>query len=350
VKIGGGNSVAVQTMTNTKTEDVHSTLEQIYAAESAGCDLIRISCPTAESTLAVRSIIKTLSDRGSADTAHIPIIADIHFDYRRAIEAMEAGVQGVRINPGNIGNEGLKEIVKKAKESACSLRIGINSGSIERDVLLKYGKPTAAALVESAVLNCKKLEDLDYTNFKVSVKSSDVRTAVEAYRKLSEMIEYPLHLGITESGTYFPGTIKSSIGIGTLLMEGIGDTIRVSLSGNILDEIKVGRQILKSIGMLNNCVDIVSCPTCSRALIDVIGISQEIERYCENIRISLKISILGCVVNGPGEAMTADIGVFGFNESGLAKIYVRGKEKCIAEESRIVEIIKDVISEIEPES
>ncbi|MDR2598531.1 MAG: flavodoxin-dependent (E)-4-hydroxy-3-methylbut-2-enyl-diphosphate synthase [Holosporales bacterium] len=333
VEIGGGAPISVQTMTNTKTEDVRATLSQIERAKIAGCDLIRISCPSQEATGVLREILAQ---------SMMPIIADIHFDYRRAIEAIEAGVHGIRINPGNIGSIGLQEIVKALDGTDCILRIGVNSGSIERDILERYGEPTAEALAESAELNCRKLEDLGFARLKVSVKSSNVRTAVSAYRMLSQRIDYPLHVGITEAGTSFPGTIKSAIGIGSLLMDGIGDTIRVSLSGDIVEEVKVGRQILKSLGLLMGCIDIVSCPTCARALIDVISLSTALEEYCENIRSNIKISILGCVVNGPGEAIHSDIGIFGFKK-GLAKIYVNGKEVGIVEEHSLLKMVKEIV-------
>ncbi|MDR1289467.1 MAG: flavodoxin-dependent (E)-4-hydroxy-3-methylbut-2-enyl-diphosphate synthase [Holosporales bacterium] len=334
IEIGDGSPISVQTMTNTNTEDVRATLAQIDRAKSAGCDLIRISCPTKDSTIALREILR--SDQ------KIPIIADIHFDYRRAIEAIEAGVHGIRINPGNIDSTALQEIVKALKNADCALRIGVNSGSIERDILDKYREPTAEALVESAVLNCRKLEDLDFTRVKVSVKSSNVRTSVTAYRMLSQSIDYPLHVGITEAGTCFPGTIKSAVGIGSLLLDGIGDTIRVSLSGDIAEEVKVGRQILKSLGLLAGSIDIVSCPTCSRTLIDVIGLSKALEEYCENIYLNMKISILGCVVNGPGEASNSDIGIFGFKK-GHAKVFVSGKELGIFEENRLLDLMMGIV-------
>ena len=335
LKIGGGADISVQTMTNTNTEDIKSTIQQINQATELGCDLIRVSCPTPASTIALKEIIKN---------SQIPIIADIHFNYKRAIESIESGAACVRINPGNTPESGIKEIIKAAKDNNVAIRIGINSGSIENDILEKYKEPSVDAIVESAVLNCKKLEDLDFQNFKISVKSSDVQTSIEAYRKLSQLIDYPLHLGITESGTLFPGTIKSAIGIGSLLADGIGDTIRVSLSSDISDEIKVGKQILKSLNLLKDCINIVSCPTCSRTLIDVIEISRDLEEYCESINKSLKISVLGCVVNGIGEAAEADIGVFGFKK-GIAKLYIKGKEFKTIEESEIFSILKELIDE-----
>ena len=333
VKIGGGAPISIQTMTNTNTEDIEATLAQINLAADLGCDLIRVSCPTPESTVALKEIVKN---------SQIPIIADIHFNYKRAIEAIEAGAACVRINPGNTPHNGIKEIVFAAKSNDVAIRIGINSGSIEKNILDKYGEPSVDAIVESAVMNCKILEDLDFFNFKVSVKSSDVKTSIEAYRKLSHMINYPLHLGITEAGTFFPGAIKSAIGIGALLADGIGDTIRVSLSSDIADEIKVGRQILKSLGLLKDSVNIVSCPTCSRTLIDVIGVSKSLNDYCELMNKDLKISVLGCVVNGIGEARDADIGVFGF-KNGVAKLYVHGEEVDTLPDSEVIDRVKKLI-------
>ncbi len=336
IKIGGGAAISVQTMTNTKTEDINATLDQIRLAAEMGCDLIRVSCPTPESTVAIKKIVQNSS---------LPIIADIHFNYKRAIEAIEAGVACVRINPGNTPDNGIKEIVKAAKENNVAIRIGINSGSIEKNILDKYGEPSIEAIVESAVSNCHKLEDLGFFSFKVSVKSSDVITTIKSYRKLSKLIDYPLHIGITESGTFFPGSIKSAIGIGSLLADGIGDTIRVSLSDDIREEVRVGRQILKSLGVLKNTINVVSCPTCSRTLIDVIGISKALNDYCDSVKKDLKISILGCVVNGIGEAKNADIGIFGF-KSGIAKLYVKGKEIEELKESDIFGIVSKLITEL----
>ncbi|MDR3031282.1 MAG: flavodoxin-dependent (E)-4-hydroxy-3-methylbut-2-enyl-diphosphate synthase [Holosporales bacterium] len=335
VKIGGGAPISVQTMTNTNTEDIKSTIEQIRKAEGLGCDIIRVSCPTKEASLALKEIIKQ---------SKIPVIADIHFNYKRALEAIESGAHCVRINPGNIGEAGMKEIVKSARDHNIPIRIGVNSGSVEKDILNKFGEPNVDALVESAVLNSKKLEDLDFFNFKVSVKSSNVLTMISAYRKLSKKIDYPLHLGVTEAGTLFPGTIKSSIGIGSLLADGIGDTIRASISGSIEDEVKIGRQILKSLGLLNNSVNIISCPTCSRTLINVIEISNELEKICEDLRKNLNISVLGCVVNGPGEAREAEIGVFGFKPK-VATVCVRGSEIGIFDESEVIRIVRNLINE-----
>ncbi len=335
VKIGGGADLTVQTMTNTNTEDIKATLDQINSVVELGCDLVRVSCPTKESTLALKEIVKN---------SRIPIIADIHFNYKRAIESIESGALCIRINPGNTSDYGIKEIVKAAKDYNVAIRIGINSGSVEKDILEKYKEPCVDAIVESAVRNCEKLEDLDFYNFKISVKSSEVRNSISAYRKLSKLIDYPLHIGITESGTLFSGTIKSAIGIGALLADGIGDTIRVSLSADIREEVKVGKQILKSLGLLKNSVNIISCPTCARTGINVMEISKYLEKYCENIKKPLRISILGCVVNGIGEAKEADIGIFGFSP-GIVKIYLKGKELEKIKSEYVIERVKKLIDE-----
>ena len=326
VKVGGNSDISVQTMTNTLTEDVESTVRLIKDAEKHGCDIIRVSCPTKESTVALSKII---------DQVSIPVIADIHFNYKRALEAIESGAHCIRINPSNIEFLHIKEIVKSLIDNKASLRIGINSGSIEKDILDKYKEPSADAMVESALLNAKKLEDIGFTDFKISVKSSDVISSIMAYRKLSDACDYPLHIGVTESGTMFPGSIKSAIGIGSLLADGIGDTIRVSLSDDPILEIKVGKQILKSLGLLKNCVNIVSCPTCARTLIDVISISKELDKISEEYKKTMTISVLGCVVNGVGEAKAADIGIFGFKK-GIAKIYFKGEEYITCNESDIL--------------
>ena len=335
VKIGGGAKISVQTMTNTKTEDIAATVDQIKYAESFGCDIVRVSVPTPDSTKALKEIIHSVD---------IPVIADVHFNYKRAIEAMESGADCVRINPGNIGDFGMNEIIAAAKAHNIPLRIGINSGSLEKEILDRFKEPTSDALVESALLNIKKLEDQDFFEFKISVKSSDVETMISSYRKLSEKTQYPLHLGVTESGPVFPGTIKSAIGIGSLLADGIGDTIRVSLSGDISEEIKVGKGILKSLNLLENCVNVVSCPTCARALIDVVSISNELEMFFEKMDKKLKISVLGCVVNGPGEAREADIGIFGFKPK-IAKVYLRGSKVGTFSESEAVAIVKKLAIE-----
>jgi (E)-4-hydroxy-3-methylbut-2-enyl-diphosphate synthase len=321
-------------MTNTRTEDVDGTLSQIREAVAAGCDIARISCPSKEATVALREIIRR---------SEIPIVADIHFDYRRALEALDSGAHCVRINPGNINPAHLREIVRAASYCGSSIRIGINAGSLEADILEEHGEPNADALVESAVLNCRRLEDMGFSNFKISVKSSSVPTSIAAYRKLSRKVDYPLHVGITEAGPLFSGSIKSAIAIGALLCDGIGDTIRVSLSGGVVDEIRVGRQILRSLSLLRDGINIVSCPTCARKLIDVATIASGLEAYAETLLPHITISIIGCVVNGPGEAAKADIGVFGF-KPGYAKICLLGVEQGSFKEDEVIPKVLELCS------
>ncbi|MDR1488752.1 MAG: flavodoxin-dependent (E)-4-hydroxy-3-methylbut-2-enyl-diphosphate synthase [Holosporales bacterium] len=336
VMVGANSPITVQTMTNTNTENVKATLQQIEGVASIGADIVRVSCPNmASSATALREIVKN---------SPIPIIADVHFNYKRAIEAIESGAHCIRINPGNILDYGLKEIANAANNNNVSIRLGINSGSIPRDILEKHKEPSVDAIIETAILNIKKFEDMGFYNFKISVKSSDVNTSIAAYRKLSEISDYPLHIGITEAGTLFCGTIKSAIGIGTLLADGIGDTLRVSLSlKDIREEVKVGRQILKSLDLLGNTVNIVACPTCARTLIDVVAIATELEKITGNFDKTLRISVLGCVVNGPGEAINSDIGIFGFKK-GIAKIYKDGTEIKTCAEENIVEIVGEIVS------
>jgi (E)-4-hydroxy-3-methylbut-2-enyl-diphosphate synthase len=338
VQIGGNSPISVQTMTNSDTENVDETVSQIIEAYEAGCDIIRVSCPTRESTTTLKEIIKN---------SPIPVVADIHFNYKRAIEAIESGAHCIRINPGNIEDHGIREIVACSKSNGNSIRIGINSGSIEREILEKHGEPRADALVESAVLNTNKLLDLEFENFKVSVKSSDVKTTIDAYRKIHGLINQPLHLGITEAGPVSSGTVKSAIGIGALLADGIGDTIRVSLSTkDITEEVRVGRQILKALHLLHNSIDIVACPTCARTIINVTEIAEKLEDMTSKMEKNLKISVMGCVVNGPGEAQTSDIGIFGF-QNGIAKIYHRGIEIVTCDENEVVDWVTSILSKFE---
>jgi len=316
VLVGGDAPVTVQTMTNTLTKDAKATIEQIKIAEAAGADLVRVSCPDEESTESLKEIVKA---------AKVPIIADIHFHYLRAIESAKAGAACLRINPGNIGSdERVKEVVKAAKDYDCAIRIGVNAGSLESDLLEKYGEPCPDAMVESALYHAKILEDHDFTNFKISVKASDVHMTVAAYRKLSEVCDYPLHLGITEAGGLRMGTVKSSIGLGLLLSEGIGDTLRVSLSAPIDEEVKVGFDILKSLNIRNRGVTIISCPTCARKNYDVINVGAAVEERLSHILTPITISIIGCVVNGPGEALHSDIGITGGGKDNH-QIYIDGK-------------------------
>ena len=303
VKIGGNNPISVQSMTNTLTKDVKSTIKQINDICEEGADLVRVSCPDEESTFALKEITKH---------AQAPIIADIHFHYKRAIEAAENGAKCLRINPGNIGDKlKIHEVLNAAKNNNCSIRIGVNSGSLERDILEKYKEPCPEALVDSALRNIKILEDQDFFNFKISVKSSDVFLSIASYRQLSKKCDYPLHLGITEAGSFIPGSIKSSIGLGALLMDGIGDTIRISLSDDPIQEVKIGNEILKSLNLRNRGVKIISCPSCARQAFPVIDTVKILEEKLSHIKTPITLSIIGCVVNGPGEAAMTDIGITG---------------------------------------
>ena len=303
VKIGGGNPIAIQSMTNTKTEDVEATVAQILALEAVGCEIIRCAVPTMEAAEAFREIRKR---------SPVPLVTDIHFDYRIALKVAEYGADCLRINPGNIGREDrIKAVIDAAKEHGIPIRIGVNGGSLEKDLLEKYGEPTPEALVESAMRHVAYLEKYDFPDFKVSVKASNVFTAVDAYRLLSKKIEQPLHLGITEAGGLLTGTVKSSVGLGMLLYEGIGDTIRVSLSADPVEEVKVGFEILKSLGIRSRGINFISCPTCSRREYDVIGVVSELEKRLSDISVPVDVAIIGCVVNGPGECETAEIGLAG---------------------------------------
>ena len=342
IKVGGDNPISVQSMTNTLTKDVKETVNQIKQIEEAGADIVRVSCPDQDSTKALKDIIKNTS---------IPIVADIHFHYKRAIEAAESGAACLRINPGNIGDKKkIKEVISAAKNNNCSIRIGVNAGSLEKDLLEKYKEPCPEALVESALRNINIVEDFDFYEFKVSVKSSDVFLSIEAYRQLSKVTNYPLHLGITEAGTFLPGSIKSSIGFGSLLMSGIGDTIRVSLSDDPVEEIKVGNEILKSLNLRNRGVKIISCPSCARQAFNVIETVKELENRLSHIKTPISLSIIGCVVNGPGEASQTDIGITGGGK-GNNMLYLSGveSEKISSEEmiSKVVRLVEEKAEEIE---
>lgn len=309
VKIGGGNPVAIQSMTNTKTEDVEATAEQILALEALGCEIIRCAVPTMEAALALGEIKKRI---------HIPLVADIHFDYRLAIAAIENGADKIRINPGNIGDEArVRAVVEKAKEYQIPIRVGVNSGSLERPLLEKYGGVTAEAIVESAMDKVHRIETMGYDNLVVSIKSSDVRMCVRAHELISGVCPYPLHVGITESGTLLSGNIKSAAGLGIILYQGIGDTIRVSLTGSPLEEIKSAKLILRTLGLRKGGIEVVSCPTCGRTKIDLIGLANQVENMVADIPLDLKVAVMGCVVNGPGEAREADIGIAGGIGEGL---------------------------------
>ncbi len=335
VKIGGNNPISVQSMTNTLTKDVKSTIKQINDICEEGADLVRVSCPDEESTFALKEITKH---------AQVPIIADIHFHYKRAIEAAENGAKCLRINPGNIGNKlKIHEVLSAAKNNNCSIRIGVNAGSLERDILEKYKEPCPEALVDSALRNIKILEDQDFFNFKISVKSSDVFLSVASYRQLSKKCDYPLHLGITEAGSFIPGSIKSSIGLGTLLLEGIGDTIRISLSDDPIQEVKIGNEVLKSLNLRNRGVKIISCPSCARQAFPVIESVKILEEKLSHIKTPITLSIIGCVVNGPGEAAMTDIGITGGGK-GSNMLYLSGmqSEKVLTDD-----LISKVINQVE---
>ena len=342
VKVGGDNSISVQSMTNTLTKDKKNTIKQIQEISKAGADIVRVSCPDQESSKAIKDIVKHID---------IPLVADIHFHYKRAIEAAENGANCLRINPGNIGDKNkIKEIVNSAKNNNCSLRIGVNAGSLERDILEKFKEPCPEALVESALRNIKIVEDLDFTNFKISVKSSDVFLSVKSYRLLSQKTNYPLHLGITEAGSYLPGSIKSAIGLGNLLMEGIGDTIRVSLSDDPVQEVKIGNEILKSIGLRNRGVKIISCPSCARQGFEVIETVKLLEEKLSHIKEPITLSIIGCVVNGPGEAAYTDIGITGGGRDSNM-LYLNGvqTEKLGNKEivSKVIDLVERKAEEIQ---
>ena len=335
VKVGGDNPISVQSMTNTLTTDVKTTIKQINEIAEEGADIVRVSCPDKESTLALKEIVKHVS---------LPLVADIHFHYKRAVEAAENGAKCLRINPGNIGNKlKIHEVLSAAKNNDCSVRIGVNAGSLERDILEKFKEPCPEALVESALRNIKILEDQDFFNFKISVKSSDVFLSIAAYRQLSKVCDYPLHLGITEAGSFVSGSIKSSIGLGSLLMDGIGDTIRISLSDDPPKEIKIGNEILKSLNLRNRGVKIISCPSCARQAFPVINTVRILEEKLSHIKTPITLSIIGCVVNGPGEAAMTDIGITGGGK-GNNMLYLSGiqSEKVLTDD-----IIEKVVSQVE---
>ena len=342
VKIGGNNPISVQSMTNTLTKDVKSTIKQINDICEEGADLVRVSCPDEESTFALKEITKH---------AQAPIIADIHFHYKRAIEAAENGAKCLRINPGNIGDKlKIHEVLNAAKNNNCSIRIGVNSGSLERDILEKYKEPCPEALVDSALRNIKILEDQDFFNFKISVKSSDVFLSIASYRQLSKKCDYPLHLGITEAGSFIPGSIKSSIGLGALLMDGIGDTLRISLTDDPIQEVKIGNEVLKSLNLRNRGVKIISCPSCARQAFPVIDTVKILEEKLSHIKTSITLSIIGCVVNGPGEAAMTDIGITGGGK-GNNMLYLSGmqSEKVLTDDliSKVINQVEKKVLEIE---
>ncbi|HWE75237.1 MAG TPA: flavodoxin-dependent (E)-4-hydroxy-3-methylbut-2-enyl-diphosphate synthase [Stellaceae bacterium] len=334
VAVGGDAPITVQSMTNTLTHDVKATVEQIQALERAGADIVRVSCPDEESSAALKDIVRQVK---------VPIVADIHFHYKRAIEAAKNGAACLRINPGNIGSaERVKEVVKAAKDHNCSMRIGVNAGSLERDLLERYGEPCPEAMVESALTHAKILEDNDFFEFKISCKASDIFLAVAAYQQLSEACDYPLHLGITEAGGLMSGTIKSSIGMGSLLWAGIGDTIRVSLSADPVEEIKVGYDILKSLGLRRHGVTVISCPSCARQNFEVIKTVEIIEKRLAHITTPITLSIIGCVVNGPGEARETDIGFTG-GGNNTHQVYISGAMAHRLKDQNIVDHLVDLV-------
>ena len=307
--IGGGNPILIQSMTNTKTEDVEATVAQILRLEEAGCEIIRCTVPTMEAALALKEIKKQI---------HIPLVADIHFDYKMAIAAMENGADKIRINPGNIGSiDRIKAVVDCAKERNIPIRIGVNSGSLEKELVEKYNGVTAEGIVESALDKVKIVEDLGYDNLVISIKSSDVMMCAKAHELIAEQCKYPLHVGITESGTVFSGNIKSSVGLGIILSQGIGDTIRVSLTGDPEEEIKTAKLVLRTLGLRKGGIEVVSCPTCGRTQIDLIKLANEVETLVAGIPLDIKVAVMGCIVNGPGEAKEADIGIAGGKGEGL---------------------------------
>lgn len=307
--IGGGNPVLIQSMTNTKTEDVEKTVEQILALERAGCEIIRCAVPTMEAAQALAKIKKRI---------HIPLVADIHFDYKLAIAAMENGADKIRINPGNIGSrDRIQAVVDAAKERNIPIRVGVNSGSLEKELVEKYHGVTAEGLVESALDKVRMIEEMGYDNLVISIKSSDVMMCARAHELIAEKTDYPLHVGITEAGTLFSGNIKSAVGLGIILYQGIGDTIRVSLTGDPLEEVKSAKRILKTLGLRKGGIEVVSCPTCGRTRIDLIGLANQVETMVQDIPLDIKVAVMGCVVNGPGEAKEADIGIAGGVGVGL---------------------------------
>ncbi len=341
VFVGGDAPISVQSMTNTLTTDIKGTINQINLLENAGADIVRVSCPDEDSTKSLKDIVKEIN---------VPLVADIHFHYKRAIEAAKMGASCLRINPGNIGSKDrILEVVKAAKDFNCSIRVGVNAGSLDKSLLEKYKEPCPEALVESANYNIKLFEDNDFFNFKLSVKSSDIFLTVKSYEQLSKICDYPLHLGVTEAGGLFTGSIKSSIGIGQLLMSGIGDTIRVSLSSDPIDEVKAGYEILKSLGIRSRGINIISCPSCARQAFPVIETVKELEKRLSHIKKPINLSIIGCVVNGPGEAAQTDVGLTGGGQdnnllylSGIPHTKVASSEII----NKVVELVEEKVKEI----
>ena len=334
VPVGGDAPISVQTMTNTLTTDARATIEQVQAAAEAGADIVRVSVPDADSSKALREVVRQ---------SPVPIVADIHFHYKRGIEAAEAGAACLRINPGNIGNEArVREVIKAARDNNCSMRIGVNAGSLEKQLLEKYGEPCPEAMLESGLSHIKILEDNDFLEFKISVKASDVFLAAAAYEMLAEATDAPIHLGITEAGGLTSGTIKSAIGLGNLLWMGIGDTVRVSLSADPVEEVKAGYEILKALGLRHRGVNIISCPSCARQGFDVIKTVEILEQRLEHIKTPMSLSIIGCVVNGPGEALMTDVGFTG-GGAGHGMVYWAGKQDHRIENEKMVDHIVELV-------
>jgi len=331
--IGGSNNLIIQSMTTTKTHDVEATVAEILRLEEAGCQMVRVACPDMRAAEAIPEIKKRI---------HIPLVADIHFNYKLALKAIEGGIDKIRINPGNIGGrEKVEAVVKAAKERGVPIRIGVNAGSLEKHILEKYGYPTADGMVESALHHIKILEDLDFHDIIVSLKASDVHLAIEAYEKAAAAFDYPLHLGITESGTKFSGTVKSAAGLGVLLHKGIGNTLRISLSTDPVEEVKVARELLKTFGLLSDAATLISCPTCGRIQFNLFGVIDEIEAYLQTVKAPIKVSVLGCAVNGPGEAREADIGIAGGKGEGL--LFKHGKViRKVPADQLVAELKKEI--------
>ena len=335
-KIGGGNPIAIQSMTNTKTEDIDATVKQILALEKAGCDIIRCAVPTMEAAKALAKIKQQI---------HIPLVADIHFDYRLAIAAMENGADKIRINPGNIGSkERVQAVVDTAKERNIPIRVGVNSGSLEKEIVEKYGQVTAEGLVESALDKVAMIEEMGYDNLVISIKSSDVLMCIKAHELIAKQTNYPLHVGVTESGSLIAGNIKSAIGLGNILYQGIGDTIRVSLTGDPVEEIRSAKLILKSLGLRKGGVTVVSCPTCGRTQIDLIGLAGKVEKMVSDLDLDIKVAVMGCVVNGPGEAKEADLGIAGGKGEGL--LIKKGEVIVKVPEDQLLDALKTELDKI----
>jgi len=335
VQVGGGATISVQSMTKCDTRNVPEVLAQIRSLEEAGCDIVRVAAPTMEAAECFKEI-----RRG----CQIPLVADVHFDYRIALKVLEAGIDKLRINPGNIGARWkVEEVTRACKERGVPIRIGVNAGSLEEEFLEKYGYPTPQGMVESALKHVGILEDLDFRDTVISIKASNVSTMIEAYKLLSTKVDYPLHVGVTEAGTPFTGTVKSSVGIGAVLAEGIGDTIRVSLSGECAEEVKVGYEILKSLGLRSRGVNIIACPSCGRVQIDLVKVAQEVEQRLQHIDVPLNVAVMGCVVNGPGEAAEADVALFG--GKGVGMLFVGGEQVRKTSEAEMVESLVQLVEE-----